>query len=218
MADLRFTLLSDGSSDKALIPILRWVLQAQNVNGAIQSEWADLRRLRDPPTALADKVLSSIELYPCDLLFIHRDAERDNRESRINEIGAALARVRRAVEQVPVVCVVPIRMHEAWLLFDEAAIRRAAGNPNGTDAIDLPRIRKVEGLPDPKAVLHELLYRASGLHGRRLKSFRVSKHAADVSSFINDFSPLRSLSAFRSLETDVRTVVRSNGWNSTHGD
>lgn len=214
MADLRFTLLSDGASDKALIPILRWVLQAQNVKGAIQPEWADLRRLRDPPHTLADKIASAVELYPCDLLFVHRDAEKESRESRISEIDAALTQVGVALVKTPVVRVVPVRMHEAWLLSDEAAIRRAAGNPNGTQLLQLPRIKTIEGLPDPKALLYDLLRQASGLHGRRLKSFRVSKHAADVSSFITNFSPLRVLSGFQLLEADVRVVVRSNGWNS----
>ena len=212
MADLRFTLVSDGPADKALIPILRWLLQ-QSVDGAIQSDWADLRRLREPPSSLADKIVRSIELYPCDLLFVHRDAERETRQSRVNEIEASLIRAGVAEQNKPVVAVVPIRMQEAWFLFDAAAIRRAAGNPNGTETLELPRIRTVERLPDPKEVLYELLRQASGLHGRRLKDFRVSKHAADVSSFISDFAALRVLLAFRMLEDDIRDVVMANGWN-----
>ena len=211
MADLRFTLLSDGSSDRALIPVLRWVLRAQGVNTAIQAEWADLRRLPDPPKLLADKVLSAIELYPCDLLFIHRDAERNARDSRIEEIENALTETR-VRDKIAVVSVVPIRMHEAWLLFDESAIRRAAGNPNGTQLLNLPRIQVVERVPDPKEDLYDLLRQASGLSGRRLRAFRESKHAADVSSFINDFSLLRTVSAFRHLESDVRTFVTANRW------
>jgi hypothetical protein len=42
------------------------------------------------------------------------------------------------VEDMPVVCVVPVRMMEAWLLIDEMAIRRVAGNPNGRIPIELP--------------------------------------------------------------------------------
>ena len=45
MDALRYTLLSDGSSDQALVPILTWLLRAQGIHGAIQPEWADLRRL-----------------------------------------------------------------------------------------------------------------------------------------------------------------------------
>ena len=52
MDALRYTLLSDGSSDQALMPILTWLLREQGVYGAIQPEWADLRRLPRPPSAL----------------------------------------------------------------------------------------------------------------------------------------------------------------------
>ena len=52
MKDLRYTLLSDGSSDQALIPILTWLLQKLGVRSAIQPAWADLRRLRKPPNRL----------------------------------------------------------------------------------------------------------------------------------------------------------------------
>lgn len=76
MNQLRYTLLSDGSSDKALLPILTWLLRFHHVDCAIQSEWADLRRLPNPPRNLSEEIERSLELYPCDLLFVHRDAEK----------------------------------------------------------------------------------------------------------------------------------------------
>ncbi|MEH2437636.1 MAG: hypothetical protein V7K25_25980 [Nostoc sp.] len=42
MKELCYTLLSDGSSDKALMPILTWLLREHQVECAIQSNWADL--------------------------------------------------------------------------------------------------------------------------------------------------------------------------------
>ena len=63
------------------------------------------------------------------MLFIHRDAEREPHEKRVAEVEAALEGVELGETQpVPVV---PIRMQEAWLLFDERAIRYASGNPKG---------------------------------------------------------------------------------------
>ena len=43
-----------------------------------------------------------------------------------------------------IVCVVPIRMTESWLLISEPAIRRAASNPRGREVIHLPRLQKME--------------------------------------------------------------------------
>lgn len=83
MNQLRYTLVSDGSSDAALIPILTWLLRNKGLRKAIQSEWADLRQLRwqSKPT-LADKICQGVVLYPCELLFVHRDAERETREKQ----------------------------------------------------------------------------------------------------------------------------------------
>ena len=95
---------------------------------------------------------------------------------------------------------------EAWLLFDAAAIRRAAGNPNGDTPLDLPELSRVEGLPNPKDILHTLLREASGLRGRRLKNLRVPVRR--VADLIEDFAPLRRLSAFQRLEQDVHAFVQ----------
>jgi hypothetical protein len=127
MESLRFTLLTNGSSDQALIPILRWLLVRNGVTGTIDPSWADLRRLPHPPQGLANRIRIAVDIYPCDLLFVHRDAERMQPELRKSEIRDAI----QSLLTPPVVCVVPVRMQEAWLLIEEAAIRQAAGNPQG---------------------------------------------------------------------------------------
>ncbi|MDT4954689.1 MAG: hypothetical protein QOJ02_2827 [Acidobacteriota bacterium] len=214
MSELRYTLLSDGSSDRALIPLLTWLLREHGVERAIQSEWADLWRLPSKPRGLIERILRSIELYPCDLLFVHRDAERDPHNVRVAEIQNAIADASRISIIPPVVCVIPVRMQEAWLLFDEMAIRRAAGNPNGHQLLRLPKLSRIEGLPDPKNELHDLLRKASGLKGRRLAHLVASRRALQVSSFISDFAPLRALSAFNSLEDELQRAVIDQCWNS----
>ncbi len=167
MREFRFTLVADGSSDKALLPVFVWLLREHFGRIPIQSEFADLRRLPNPPRELFERIAKSVELYPCDLLFVHRDAERESIESRVTEIREALERC--AIDTPPVVCVVPVRMQEAWLLIDEFALRKAAGNPRGRQRLDIPEPKKLEDLPDPKQILHDLLREASGLRGRRLK-------------------------------------------------
>ena len=217
MPDLRFTLLPEGSSDRALIPLLTWLLRDIGVGHAIQSNLADVWRLREKPRGLTEKIIRSIELYPCDLLFIHRDADREPQEARVTEIQEAVQDAQQSISVSPVVCVVPVRMQEAWLLFDAAAIRRAAGNPNGRETLGLPELRRVENLPDPKTELYNLIRTASGLTGHRLRRLKVqalSSRASQVSGYIEDFSPLRALSAFRQLETQLRAVVSEQGWNS----
>jgi len=212
MPDLRYTLFSDGSSDESLIPILTWLLRECGVHRAIQSEWADLRRLPRPPKTMTERIRRCVELFPCDLLFVHRDAEREPHAKRVSEIKEAFIEVSKSCSIPPAICVVPVRMQEAWLLFDEKALRQAAGNPNGLVRLKLPPISHLESLPNPKGDLYDLIRRASELSGRRLKKLNLSALVRLVSDWIDDFSPLRMLTAFASLEVDIRDVVSKHNW------
>ena len=71
--------------------------------------------------------MMSVDLFPCELLFVHRDAEQASIDGRAQEIREALEQCQTP----PVVCVIPVRMQEAWLLFDEAALRKVSVRPRG---------------------------------------------------------------------------------------
>jgi len=201
--NIQYTLLSDGSSDQALLPILSFVLRERGAE-TVEPQWADIRRLREPPQALPDKIRVAYDLYPCDLLFVHRDAERDGHEFRREEIIRALD---AAGMDVASVCVVPVRMTETWLLIDEGAIREAAGRPRGRAVLNLPQLRRLEEEADPKAVLRQALRDASELRGRRLRDFPVTQRVRRVAELIGDYSALRGLSAFRALEREVQMAL-----------
>ena len=208
MNPLRYTLISDGSSDRMLLPVLDWLL-LEHSDELFDSQWADLARLPRHPRGLRERVRVGLDLYPCDLLFVHRDAEDKHLSVRVDEIKAAV----EEIESPPVVCVVPVRMVEAWFLFNAEALRLAAGNPAGREPLRLPASRRVEGLPDPKDLLFELLRNASGLAGRRLRELNPRTMVYRVASSIEDFSPLRQLSAFQELEKRLVAVLKDQGWN-----
>lgn len=211
MNNLRYTLLSDGSSDRALMPILKWLLQVHLPNCSIQEEWADLRRVnKTQRDSFEKRIKLSVELYPCDLLFIHRDAEKEPRQNRVVEIQKALQSIN--LTDPPTVCVIPVHMTEAWLLFDAIAIRKAASNPNGSVSLKLPNLKQLENNPDPKQILYGLLRDASELNNRRLRAFPVSEQVSRVADLIDDFQPLRALPAFNALETELKQVIQSQGW------
>lgn len=197
---LRASLLTDGSSDAVLLPILRWVIRQQS-ELAVTITWADLRGLRRPPRSLAERLRLAVDMYPCDLLFVHRDAERASPDLRRDEIAKATPAER------PVVCVVPVRMQEAWLLLDERALREAAGRPSGTEPLSLPAARQWEALADPKARLHAALVTASGSTGRRAKRFNPRRAAHRMADLVTDWSPLRVCEAFQRLEAETRAAL-----------
>lgn len=208
------SLLADGPSDKTLLPILHWLMREYSNNAVVNCEWADLGRLREKASALWFRIIQAVKLFPCDVLFVHRDAEGDEPERRYEEINAAATLARQNGFDLPHVCVIPVRMQEAWLLLDEIAIRRAAGNPNGCMPIDLPQMSRIETLPDPKETLYALLKEASGLHGGRLKKFHPQRHAARVTEYMKSFICLRSLASFQRLGNDVKILAPNLGAGS----
>jgi hypothetical protein len=212
MKELRYTLISDGSSDRAFLPILKWLLIDLGIDYAIRDKWADFTRLPNPPKSLQEKISVALDLYPCHLLFIHRDAEKESRQKRLDEIQEALRLAN--ISDFPVVSVIPIRMLEAWLLFDKSAIRQAAGNPNGKCEVRLPTLKKVEDLPDPKSELLNILKDASELNGRRLKNFRERQAVQNIARNIKDFSLLNNLSAFQALKEDLAETIKNQGWDA----
>lgn len=211
MQRLRYTLVADGSSDRALLPILTWLLRQSCGAIPIEAEFADLRLLPRPPKELSERINQSVELYPCDLLFVHRDAESAPIEERETEIRKALEE-SSVEDSVRVVCVVPVRMQEAWLLIDEAALRKAAGNPNGTQPLAMPDVQRLEELADPKQLIRDLLRQASELQGRRLERFNWRSSAHRVAEMIGDFSPLYGLAAFQWLAAEVKRVATAEEW------
>jgi len=207
MDHLNFTLLSDGSSDAILINPLTWILEQhlRQIGVPVNGTWADLRRLRTPPKDLRDRIQAALDLYPCDILFVHRDGEREPLERRVEEIVAAT----NGMDGISVP-VVPIRMQEAWLLIDEAALRRASGNPNGNVRLDMPDIHRLETIIDPKKLLHDLLCEASELSGRRRQKLNPRKQALRLGELIENFAPLRMLNAFQKAESDTVAVLRED--------
>lgn len=201
---LRATLVTDGSSDIVLVPMLRWLV-FQLATVAIEIQWADLRLLRKPPRGLAERLAAAVKLSPCEILFIHRDAENQDPALRYDEIRAAN---QTAIDHV---CIVPVRMQEAWLLHNEMALREAAGRPSGRELLNLPRASAWEQLADPKQILHEALIRASGASGRRAKNFKPAQAAHRLAELVEDWSPLRQLVAFRQLEEDTRSALARVG-------
>lgn len=194
-----------------LLPILTWLLKEYLTDYDVQSAWADLAGLPKlrKKLSFSERIQIAIEYYPCNLLFVHRDAETEPRENRVAEIHKAVKEAGKSVS-LPIVCVVPVRMTEAWLLFDKTAIRTAADNPNGKRSLQLPKVARIESEPDPKELLYKLLREASELGGKRLKKFKVSDRVHRVAELADDFSPLRELSAFQALEAELRKIIQED--------
>lgn len=204
MRKLFVTLCGDGPSDEMLTPVVDWTIRQRTGPNTLVEV-----RFYTRTGALIERLLSAVRgAGDCDLLVVHRDAERpDGYPLRFREIQDALAEVRiKGVVPPRSVPVIPVRMSEAWLLFDEPAIRRAAARPTGKAPLDLPK-RDFDLVPDAKQVLNDALDAASELTGRKLSIFKRFRRPIAVAEAIGDFSPLRKLDAFIQFEGAIRQFV-----------
>ncbi len=204
--ELKYTLIADGSSDKALMNIIKWSLDDLYPRLPNNGKFADFGKLRNPPSKgdIVSQINKANEYYPSDLIFYHRDAEMVS-NTIIND--RKLEIYHKVEHTETIVCIVPIVMMESWLLFDELAIKKAAENKNYKQEIDLPAINSIEKIKEPKRFLHELLKTVSCKKIRALKDFNIHRAVHLVAENITDFSPLRNLSAFKVFENDLKIAV-----------
>jgi putative intracellular protease/amidase len=206
---LRYLLITDGSSDSCLKHPIEWLLREHGWD-SVEGEWADLRVLPESATTLAERVRIALDYYSGDLILVHHDAEAESPDTRVREITAAVAALGYPIACV---CVVPVRMTEAWLLHDKSAICVAAGKPKGGRDLELPPLKQLEKLADPKAVLRDALLSASEATGhrrrRKLRDFGVMRHR--VAERIGSYAPLRALDGFARLEADLCATLEALG-------
>lgn len=203
MNSIDCTLIADGTSDAMTIPAIKWCLDQHFPEIGFNIE---LARLGSSAKGLnfSGKVCRALELYPCTILFIHRDVESETIKDRQDELDKKLESVDCSVPKV--VFVIPKRMSEAWLLIEEKAIRYAANNPNGKMQLNLPDINQLEKLPDPKSRIIQLLEEATGLNKRRIRSFKPRAAIHRLSENIEDYSVLRKLESFNYLEQQISSL------------
>jgi hypothetical protein len=200
---LTATFVADGSSDhSALTPLITLLLDelvagpfrlfsAQGISGG---------------HSLEDRLPQALKLFPCDLLLVHRDAETLTVAHREDEITRALA---QAGIHVPHVCIVPVRMTEAWLLVDEQAIRSAVGNPTGRVALNLPPRGQIESVAAKERLLQALEVACEfGTHRKR--RFQPQQYRHRVAEEMAELTKVRTLSSFRRFEAALRDQL--SGW------
>jgi len=97
--------------------------------------------------------------------------------------------------------------HQDKILFHEDAIRSVVGNPNGRQDLNLPKISEIEKITDPKARLEKMLIDAS-FPSRRGKRVTIPpNYCVRIAEEIDDFEPLRNLSAFQELEKELKNTL-----------
>ncbi len=85
-----FTLVGDVPSDIALCSHLKWALEQAGIKNP-NVQYADTFKMGCRGKDLRNKILRALHFYPCDILFVHRDAEKEHSDRRREEILLPLA-------------------------------------------------------------------------------------------------------------------------------
>lgn len=208
---VHFLFVGEGSSDDGMVPHLESLCIAAGAS-EVTGVAPDFRRLpRAVGRTVEAKLRAALALEPAaNLVFVHRDADARNGTKRYDEIAQAAAACGC---HKPVVCIVPIQETEAWLLLDEAAIRRAVGRPRAVVHLDLPSPDQVERTAQPKERLKEVLVRASEATGRRLERVRrdFPLHRKALLQDLLVAGPLERVSSWVRLRDDLRGALADSG-------
>lgn len=195
---LAWSIVADGGTDLLLVPVIQWAVH--RLDPGVEILEPEFRKRQG-------SVVEFLATYSTGamLVLVHRDSENFTLDERRREF--------ETVERQDFVPVVPVRMSEAWLLFDGPAIAKAAGSP--TSQVPVPGVAQIENIPDPKGLLDELLFRAAGAptgrHGRRFMRDIVRRRVS-VAEYITDYSPLENVPAFRSFQEALAERYPYRNW------
>lgn len=207
MIYVQFTLVAEGPSDGNLVPHLEELCLRSGADEVI-GVCPEFQRLSDRVgRSVHDRVTAALILEPgANLLMVHRDADSRDATQRHEEIAEG---VTSAGATIRYVSVVPVQTTEAWLLLDVAAIRRVAGNPQGSAPLNLPGPGAVEQLADPKEKLKRALLMASGSSGRRRQklSARFGHMRGQLLENLSVSSALHEVPSWRLLRDSIQDAV-----------
>ncbi|HEY5835170.1 hypothetical protein [Streptomyces sp.] len=208
---VRALYLCEGSSDMGLRLHIEEIAADEGKEILVTSP--DFDRLRYPVGhSVADKLRAARKLNDkgsdYDLVVIHRDSDDGPPERRRREIAAAVSAAWPGLTHVPVI---PVRMLEAWLLLDTAAIREVAGNPNGRVALGLPKPARAEAVADPKHLLKEAIAKASEEKGRDLRKLqnRFSENRRRLLQMLDRQGPVSQLASWKAFDAELREALKS---------
>ena len=186
---LTYSIVADGGTDRLLVPVIQWAIHRLDPHVELL-EPTFRKRVGSVVDFLSDYKTGDM------LIFVHRDAENASIEDRLREF--------EDISRPRLVAVIPVRMSEAWILFDSTAIAKAASSPSRS--VDVPKITELESIADPKGLLDRLLLEAAGRPtGRRRKMFTrsIAERRIGVATYISDFTPLENLTAFRRFQQSL---------------
>ena len=204
---VRFLFIGEGTFDESLVTHLR---RCCILAGADEAEGVTIPFSmlgNSIGRTVIEKLKFAMEYEPnVNLVFVHRDADSVDSRPRYEEIREAI----RIVGNAPVhVAVVPVQETEAWLLLDEAEIRRIAENPKGTVPLNIPSAKRVERISNPKEHLITIILDASEQTGRQYRKIKQKVHQKCrlILDGLDPEGPVKAVPSWKRMFSDLRSAI-----------
>ncbi len=181
MTSLVLALYVEGRTDERFLPIVvqrtaeRILLQRGRGMLDVLPPFVLVKSIDLEFSRYAERVLAAArQTVHYDALIIHADADHPTREPALQQrIQPGLDLVEQARRAGDPVCdqllpIIPIRMTEAWMLADTAALRTVIGTTLSAHELGLPgHAHEVEAVLDPKHTLNQAMQAATSRRRRR---------------------------------------------------
>lgn len=205
---IRFLFIGEGTFDENLVTHLRrcCVLAGANEAEGVTIPFSMLGHRVDH--TVTEKLEFALEYEPnVNLVFVHRDADSVDPAPRYKEIQEAIGKVGDSPLHV---AVIPVQETEAWLLLDEAEIRRVAENPKGTTTLDIPPAKRVERISDPKGNLVAVILEASEQTGRQYRKIKrkISKKCQLLLDGLDPEGPVTAVPSWMRMFSDLKSAIK----------
>jgi hypothetical protein len=199
--------LAEGSSDLPLAEIVESIFLDKGIRLTLSSPDFTALKVKKDVRSQVDAGMQLSGGAPVNVVVVHRDADGDGMDRRVQEIQTATNHLTESA----VVGIIPVRMTEAWLLLDEQAIRQVAGNPKGSTPLNLPTVREAERVADPKALLFEVIMRAANVTGRRRErtARRFNQNRRQLLERLDRAGPVCSLKSWQAMVDRIDEVIES---------
>lgn len=199
--------IAEGTSDHPLSNIVETLFFTKGVE--IRLSTPDFSLLSEKVNKdIKSKVEAGVKLIGSvpDVIVIHRDADNSGTLARIKEIDLGTRHLLNLTKVVPII---PVKMTEAWLLLDEKSIRTVSGNPKGKVSINIPKVREVESIANPKSFLAECILTASELTGRKRETLkkRFNQNRRQLLGKLDQEGPVTSLPSWQNLLKSVEKAA-----------
>lgn len=207
---INFVLIGEGTSDLRMLTHIENILIAEGFDEV--SGKALLQEYGNPPigNTVSEKITAARRQFPnANLFIVHRDADGAGVAARRNEISKAFLDLEPDLS-TDYVCMIPVRMLEAWLLACPRLINRVAGSKFEDSSIKcLPALKQLESKVAAKDLLLEALCEASGVQGGRLASFkkRFFEMRARLTEDLEVDGPQNQLPSYAAFRDDLRSFA-----------